>query len=132
MERINTFFEKLKNFSFWERLFSWRLIKELSDSTFDEIKGIEQQLSGLEKRLLDETSKNKVLESEINSLKKQIFIQEKSLMKEYQREVAQVSQVKKDLDAERGRIQDSKLKNRFSFFPNLISYWIPSFGYLSQ
>ena len=45
MERINTFFEKLKNFSFWERLFSWRLIKELSDSTFDEIKGIEQQLS---------------------------------------------------------------------------------------
>mgnify|MGYP003304167214 FL=1 len=93
MERINTFFEKLKNFSFWERLFSWRLIKELSDSTFDEIKGIEQQLSGLEKRLLDETSKNKVLASEINSLKKQIFIQEKSLMKEYQREVAQVSQL---------------------------------------
>ena len=74
MERINTFFEKLKNFSFWERLFSWRLIKELSDSTFDEIKGIEQQLGGLEKRLLDESSKNKVLASEINSLKKQNLI----------------------------------------------------------
>ena len=68
MERINTFFEKLKNFSFWERLFSWRLIKELSNSTFNEIKGIEQQLSGLEKRLLDETSKNKVLTSEINKV----------------------------------------------------------------
>ena len=123
MERINTFFEKLKNFSFWERLFSWRLIKELSDSTFDEIKGIEQQLSGLEKRLLDETSKNKVLASEINSLKKQIFIQEKSLMKEYQREVAQVSQVKKDLDAERGRIQDSKLKEKQEEFEKLKMQW---------
>ena len=123
MERINTFFEKLKNFSFWERLFSWRLIKELSDSTFDEIKGIEQQLSGLEKRLLDETSKNKVLTSEINSLKKQIFIQEKSLMKEYQREVAQVSQVKKDLDAERGRIHDSKLKEKQEEFEKLKMQW---------
>lgn len=123
MERINTFFEKLKNFSFWERLFSWRLIKELSDSTFDEIKGIEQQLSGLEKRLLDETSKNKVLASEINSLKKQIFIQEKSLMKEYQREVAQVSQVKKDLDAERGRIHDSKLKEKQEEFEKLKMQW---------
>ena len=123
MERINTFFEKLKNFSFWERLFSWRLIKELSDSTFDEIKGIEQQLSGLEKRLLDETSKNKVLASEINSLKKQNLIQERSLMKEYQREVAQVSQVKKDLDAERGRIQDSKLKEKQEEFEKLKMQW---------
>ena len=123
MERINTFFEKLKNFSFWERLFSWRLIKELSDSTFDEIKGIEQQLSGLEKRLIDETSKNKVLASEINSLKKQILIQEKSLMKEYQREVAQVSQVKKDLDAERGRIQDSRLKEKQEEFERLKMQW---------
>ena len=33
-------------------------------------------------------------------------------MNDYQREVAQVSQVKKDLDAERGRIQDSKLKEK--------------------
>ena len=123
MERINTFFEKLKNFSFWERLFSWRLIKELSDSTFDEIKGIEQQLSGLEKRLLDESSKNKVLASEINSLKKQNLIQERSLMKEYQREVAQVSQVKKDLDAERGRIQDSKLKEKQEEFEKLKMQW---------
>lgn len=123
MERINAFFEKLKNFSFWERLFSWRLIKELSGSTFDEIKGIEQELSGLEKRLLDETSKNKVLASEVNSLKKQIFIQEKSLMKEYQREVAQVSQVKKDLDAERGRIQDSKLKEKQEEFEKLKMQW---------
>jgi len=60
----------------------------------------------LEKKLLDEASKNKVLTSEINSLEKQVLIQEKSLIKEYQREVAQVSQVKKDLDAERGRIKD--------------------------
>ena len=95
MERINAFFEKLKNFSFWERLFSWRLIKELSDSTFNEIKGIELRVSML-KKLLDEASKNKVLTSEINSLEKQVLIQEKSLIKEYQREVAQVSQVKKD------------------------------------
>ena len=67
MERINTFFEKLKNFSFWERLFSWRLIKDFSDSTLNEIKGIELRVSMLEKQLLDETSKNKVLTSEINS-----------------------------------------------------------------
>ena len=90
MERVNIFFEKLKNFSFWERLFSWRLIKELSNSTFEEIKRVELRLSTLEKQLLDETTRNKVLASEITSLEKQILIKEKSLMKEYQREVAQV------------------------------------------
>ena len=123
MERINIFFEKLKNFSFWERLFSWRLIKELSDSTLKEVKEIEERLSELEKKLIDETSKNKILSSEINSLEKQIFIQEKSLMKEYQREVAQVSQVKKDLDAERGRFQDSKLKEKEEEFEKLKLQW---------
>ena len=123
MERINAFFEKLKNFSFWERLFSWRLIKELSDSTLDEIRGIELRVSMLEKKLLDEASKNKVLTSEINSLEKQVLIQEKSLIKEYQREVAQVSQVKKDLDAERGRIQDSKLKEKEDEFEKLKIQW---------
>ena len=56
MERINAFFEKLKNFSFWERLFSWRLIKELSDSTLNEIKEIELRVSMLEKKVLDEAS----------------------------------------------------------------------------
>ena len=123
MERINTFFEKLKNFSFWERLFSWRLIKDFSDSTLNEIKGIELRVSMLEKQLLDETSKNKVLTSEINSLEKQVLIQEKSLMKEYQREVAQVSQVKKDLDAERCRILDSKLKEKEDEFEKLKIQW---------
>lgn len=123
MERINAFFEKLKNFSFWERLFSWRLIKELSDSTLNEIKGIELRISMLEKKLLDEASKNTVLTSEINSLEKQVLIQEKSLIKEYQREVAQVSQVKKDLDAERGRIQDSKLKEKEDEFEKLKIQW---------
>ena len=123
MERINAFFEKLKNFSFWERLFSWRLIKELSDNTLNEIKGIELRVSMLEKKLLDEASKNTVLTSEINSLEKQVLIQEKSLIKEYQREVAQVSQVKKDLDAERGRIQDSKLKEKEDEFEKLKIQW---------
>lgn len=132
MERIHFFFERLKNFSFWERIFSWRLIKDLSDSTFDEIKGIEQQLSELEKKLIDETSKNKVLASEISSLEKQIFIQEKSLMKDYQREVAQVSQVKKDLDAERGRIQDSKLKEKEEEFEKLKIQWSSHEAFVEQ
>ena len=132
MERIHIFFERLKNFSFWERIFSWRLIKDLSDSTFDEIKGIEQQLSELEKKLIDETSKNKVLASEISSLEKQIFIQEKSLMKDYQREVAQVSQVKKDLDAERGRIQDSKLKEKEEEFEKLKIQWSSHEAFVEQ
>ena len=132
MERIHIFFERLKNFSFWERIFSWRLIKDLSDSTFDEIKGIEQQLSELEKKLIDETSKNKVLASEISSLEKQIFIQEKSLMKDYQREVAQVSQVKKDLDAERGRIHDSKLKEKQEEFEKLKIQWSSHEAFVEQ
>ena len=83
MERVNVFFEKLKNFSFWERLFSWKLIKEISNSTLDEIKEIEQKVDSLEKQLIDESAKNRVLATEINSLEKQVLIQEKSLMKEY-------------------------------------------------
>ena len=43
-------------------------------------------------------------------------------MKEYQREV-QVSQVKKRLDAERGRIQDSKLKEKQEEFEKLKMQW---------
>ena len=81
MERINNFFEKLKNFSFWERLFSWGLIKELSVGTLVEIKGFEQKMSVLEKQLADETNKNRILANEKNSLEKQILIQEKSLIK---------------------------------------------------
>ena len=78
MERVNVFFEKLKNFSFWERLFSWKLIKEISNSTLDEIKEIEQKVDSLEKQLIDESAKNRVLATEINSLEKQVLIQEKS------------------------------------------------------
>ena len=73
MERITAFFEKLKNFSFWERLFSLKLIKELSDSTLDEIKEIERRVANLEKQLMDKSAKNKVLATEINSLEKQVF-----------------------------------------------------------
>ena len=123
MVKITAFFEKLKNFSFWERLFSWKLIKELSDSTLDEIKEIEQKVDNLERQLIDKSAKNKVLATEINSLEKQILLQEKSLIKEYQREVAQVSQVKKDLDTERSRIQDSKIKEKEEEFEKLKRQW---------
>ena len=78
MERITAFFEKLKNFSIWERLFSWKLIKELSGSTLDEIKEIEQKVDNLERQLIDKRAKNKVLANEINILEKQVLIQEKS------------------------------------------------------
>ena len=58
MEKLNLFFLKIKEITFWQRLFSWKLIRNLSYDAFEEFRS-------LQKEILRLTEKNQALERNI-------------------------------------------------------------------
>lgn len=45
MEKLNLFFTKVKELSFWQRIFSWSKIRTLSYDAFEEFKSLEKDIS---------------------------------------------------------------------------------------
>lgn len=44
MEKLNLFFSKIKELTFWQRLFSWRAVRNLSYDAFEEFKSMQKDL----------------------------------------------------------------------------------------
>ncbi|MCF7894440.1 MAG: hypothetical protein K9H48_21710 [Melioribacteraceae bacterium] len=57
MEKLNLFFQKIKELSFWQRIFSWAKIRILSYDAFKEFKDLEKSLSE-QKITFDELNNN--------------------------------------------------------------------------
>jgi len=45
MEKLNLFFTKIKELSFWQRIFSWAKVRTLSYDAFEEFNSFEKNLS---------------------------------------------------------------------------------------
>ena len=42
IEKLNLFFAKIRELTFWQRLFSWGAVRSLSYEAFEEFKGLEK------------------------------------------------------------------------------------------
>ena len=65
MEKLNLFFSKIKELTFWQRLFSWRAVRNLSYDAFEEFKSLQKELFQkdqgfdlLDKKLLQAETRN--------------------------------------------------------------------------
>ena len=65
METLNLFFSKIKELSFWQRVFSWSSIKALSYEAYQEFKDFE-------KRFTSDKENSDSLKSQLSVLKSQI------------------------------------------------------------
>jgi len=72
IEKLNLFFSKIREITFWQRLFYWRSVRNLSYDAFEEFKGLEKNASqiksdfdSLESEYKITTTKNQGLENTI-------------------------------------------------------------------
>jgi uncharacterized protein YukE len=68
IENLNLFFSRIKELTFWQRIFSWRSIRYLSYDAFEEYKSLQKQINQkhqeydlLEKKLIQAETKNEGL-----------------------------------------------------------------------
>ena len=161
MENLNLFFIKIKELSFWQRIFSWSKIRSLSYDAFEEFKTMEKNMTEL-KTNLDKlkndftqiTAKNdslleKVKDLDILEIKKEKDIEglnskimqlnetitdlknklslyestKEDRGKEYENKIAQLNQLKENLEKERTRLSDERLKEKEEQFQNMKKMW---------
>ena len=72
IEKLNLFFSKIREITFWQRLFYWRSVRNLSYDAFEEFKALEKNTSqiksdfdNLEKDYRTTNTKNEGLEKTI-------------------------------------------------------------------
>ncbi len=79
MEKLSLFFSKIRELTFWQRLFSWRPVRDLSYDAFEEFKSIQREFSGkndeynlLEKKYEHTITQNEGLKNNIQQFEKSI------------------------------------------------------------
>lgn len=89
MEKLNLFFSKIKEITFWQRIFSWSHIRSLSYDAFEQFKHIEKEIES-QKSKLDQLN-NDVAQIKIHNenLKDKIQSYDKDKIK-YENEVQQL------------------------------------------
>ncbi len=83
MENLSLFFSKIRELSFWQRLFSWRSVRNLSYDAFEEFKSLQKETArakdeydSLEKRFEHAHSLNEVLQKNNEQIEKAIIKKE--------------------------------------------------------
>jgi len=83
MEKLNLFFSKIKELTFWQRLFFWRSVRNLSYDAFEEFRSLqkeliqkEQEIDLNEKKLLQAETQNVSLHEGINQYEKMLWKKE--------------------------------------------------------
>jgi len=78
MEKLNLFFAKIRELTFWQRLFSWRSVRNLSYDAFEEFKTLQKEISNinaeydlLERKFNHTTTQNEGLQTRIQQFEKE-------------------------------------------------------------
>ncbi len=79
MEKLSLFFAKIRELSFWQRLFSWRSVRNLSYDAFEEFKSFQKEINKtndhsdlLEKKYDRITTQNEGLQNSIQQYEKNL------------------------------------------------------------
>ena len=77
IEKLNLFFSKIREITFWQRLFSWRAVRNLSYEAYEEYKAVEKSITTtqsdrdvLEKRFATLTTQNEGMQGKISQYEK--------------------------------------------------------------
>jgi len=112
-EKLSLFFEKIKSLGFWQRIFGWRPVRELSYDAYEEFKKISDSLD----RIIQEGEQNKnsiaVLNNENGHLQLEKTKLESSLEnvnKELDRAAEEISGLKSSVAAKDEKIRSSGKK----------------------
>ena len=144
MDKLNLFFSKIKELSFWQRLFSWKSIVSLSNEAEQEFKlfenniktensNLKNQLSGLEKEKLILETKVNSFDAKVNELNNQIKFHNEKISKfeateeertrNYEKNIAHQNQIKDSLEKERQRLGDERVKEKEDAYQKMKSTW---------
>ena len=80
MENLTIFFNRVKELSFWQRLFSWKSIKALSYDAFQEFKSLENQITDAKISIDSVERQNHDFQNTIDRLTDQIREFEKAIL----------------------------------------------------
>ncbi len=155
------FFTKIKELTFWQRIFSWRTIKSLSYDAFEEYKSLTNDLdrqnkigddfknsltllqaeneslinqkNEVEKQILKKEGQIENLTGRVENLNSQVSELEKKLSrfestedertKDYEKKIAQLDQVKSDLESRRKQLDDDRLQEQRELFDQMKKQW---------
>ena len=158
MEKLSLFFTRIKELSFWQRVFSWSVIRTLSYEAYEQFKSLESKLhkqqedadglrnkmtrletekAGLdrkvqdfEKTILNSNNQINSLNNKIEDLNEKVSESSNKLSRyeaseenrrtDYEKNIAQLNQIKKDHDTERARLHDERLQEKQDAFDRMI------------
>ena len=161
MDKLSLFFTRIKELSFWQRIFSWSVIRTLSYEAYEQFKSLESKLTKQQEEFDGLKTKITRIETEKEGLNKQIQEFEKSVLnkdnqitnlnnkiedlnekigelnnkvsrfetneesrkRDYEKKIAQLDQVKKDLDTDRNRLNDERVKEKQDAFDRMKHQW---------
>jgi len=162
MDKLSLFFNRIKELSFWQRIFSWSAIKTLSYEAYEQFKslesklfnqqeefdglktkttrletekeGLDKQIQDFEKSVLMKDNQISILNNKIEDLNEKIGVlnnkvsrfetNEESRKTDYEKNIAQLDQVKKTLDADRTRLNDERVQEKQDDFDRMKRQWL--------
>ncbi|MRR20972.1 hypothetical protein EG827_12390 [bacterium] len=78
MEKLNLFFDRIKDLSFWQRLFHWRIVRNLSFDAYEEFRALAREteaarenLARLQNRMTEFVARNENLSQKVSDLEVQ-------------------------------------------------------------
>lgn len=69
IEKLQLFFDRIKSLSFWQRLFGWKSLRELSYEAYEEFKSLWGSVDGLSKKSQESSATASLVNSENERLK---------------------------------------------------------------
>ena len=136
MEKLVTFFSKIKEMSFWQRLFSWQKIKSLSYDAYSVFESLRKEIESLKEirirneNLVKKEQQDSVkiyhLENEIRKSQKEIAnlqSTEEQREERYNSKVAQLNRVTEDLRKRQQDIEDKRLEEQANHFNTMKLQW---------
>lgn len=161
MEKLTLFFNRIKEITLWQRIFSWGALRKLSYEAYEQYRDLDKSLGerqreleqlrnditrlnaeklGLERKVIDMEKftiqkdvnfaalnqrledLSKELNTATNRISKYESVEEKR-NEDYGKKIAQLNQVKTDLDNERNRLNDERLREKEESFERMKRQW---------
>jgi len=147
MEKLSLFFAKIRELSFWQRLFSWRFLRNLSYDAFEEFRALQKEMQKgkddlvrADKELTQVTAQNETVKRTLAQMDSSIsrkdekiaelnkFVSDHKAIKEqqeqaYNKKVAELNQLKETLDSEIKRLNDQRVEEQQRNFEKMKLQW---------
>jgi hypothetical protein len=133
-ENLEKLLEKIKTINFFERIFSWGQIRNLSYDAYEELKSIEKNIHYTIKESIEKLEQDKIqLHTEI----KQLYIQDKEnikkitgyetikeeAQKDYEKRIDQLNKSYEELKNEKIRLQKERDDERDKYYEEMKKTW---------